>query len=269
MHMTLQRYNQIAIAIISTVAIIGVSALVCFAAFQGLSNHEPQGVAVRHTDKPKPKQNLVLCAPARVAGSAFQYVPVAMVVQRDADDTPYLSSPSRTVEADYQPRFGDCQLESYRAYGRIFNAVVRNVKTGEDRLLLSQPSQIDRLVLPRESCAKGEGTLPCNVLLWMIRPRDSNNDGLINGKDAIVAYLSDLSASNLQQVTPSESTVLENIWSPEDHSMIFQIRKDTNGDKQFTDEDGSDLIRVDFEKLTMGVALLSETTRKKLEEALR
>ncbi len=268
--MTLQRYNQIAIAVTSTVALMGILILIAFAIFQSLSHREPQGLAVRHDDKPKPKQNLVLCAPARVSGSEYEYIAVGAVVQRDADETPSMALRTYVASVDYgESKFADCGLSPLRHSGRIFNVVIRNVRTGEERMLLSQPGQIETLNVPGEKCDRGEGSLPCGWLLWTIRPADSNNDGLINGRDAVVAYVSELSAVDLKQVTPSDATVLSRVWSPEDHSLIFQIRRDTNGDKEFTDEDGSDLLRVDLEKPVMGVALLTDTTKKKLEEALR
>jgi len=267
--MTLQRYNQIAIAILTTAVLIGALVLGVCAIFSILKpQHAQEGVKVAaQANTQKPRQNLVLCMPATVPGSDYEYVPVGAVVERNAAKAPMIRSDLKAAEG-YSSTFGDCQFGAYNAGGRIYNAVVRNTRTGEERLLLNAPGQIAGLQVPDDKCKDGEGAMPCGMLLWSIRSADTNHDGLINGDDAVVAYSSDLAVSRLQQLTPDGATVLAQTWNLRDKRLVFQIRWDTNEDGRYTEEDGSELVETDATKPAMTKAALSREVTDKLKAGL-
>jgi hypothetical protein len=268
--MTLDRYNKIAIAVVSTTLLL---ALFIFGIFLGsnlFTRHETPGIVIGHAGRPKSKQVLVTCLPAYVSGSEFEYFPVAAVVIHDADEAPVVAAKS-LVSGSYSPgRFGEaCRFDEYGGSGRVFNVVVKNTSTGEERLLLKESAQVVSLTRPDAKCEEGAGDVPCATLLWTIRPADSNKDGIIDGRDAEVEFVSDLRASKLIQVTPSDSTSLSNIWLNKGNKLLFQIRRDANGDGRFTDEDGAEIIEVDLAYPTIGVSSLNADTINNLSSAIR
>jgi hypothetical protein len=264
--MTLQRYNQIAIAILSTLAFAGIAAIAVIAADNTFGKRDTQGISIGHSDRPKQKENLVLCLPEHVAGSDYEYFPVAAVVAADEHETPILAS-ARVFKYEYDAAFaGYCGRSGY---GRIFNVAVKNIRTQEERLLLAKPAQVVSLIVPDEKCKEGAGQLPCGTLLWTLRPTDTNKDGTIDYKDAAVAYLSGESAVELTQLTPLDTTFLSARWIAEQRTLLLQIRRDTNKDGQFTEEDGSEVTAVSLDHPAMGTPALKGEILKTLSAVLQ
>ena len=239
--MKLVRYNEIVMAIVGTLILLGLAAIPVFTLFTAFDRATPAGLAVGPSSGPKPKQNLVFCPALTEAGGAFQYIPVGLVVAEDADTDPLLNPGQSYNKGSF---YEGCGLESYNS-SRIFNVVVRDLKTGRQKLLLDNPGQIGSLDLPDAKCAQGEGVAPCGTLLWEIRMADSNGDGRINRRDTLTAYVSDLEVSKLRALTPPDVTLLQATWIARAGMWQFRMRSDVNGDGRYTDEDGSLLLETD------------------------
>ena len=78
----------------------------------------------------------------------------------------------------------------------------------------------------------GTEQLEPEYLFYKIIPQDTNEDGTLNGNDAILGYLSDLSGKNLQQITP-EKTQLQN-WEylPQQQLILLKIKRDSHKDEK-------------------------------------
>jgi hypothetical protein len=244
--MKLERYNQIAIAVLATSALVGALAMIVALLWPPPNGGGGSGVIVDPTARVEdaPPQNLVFCPPIVDPTGAIEYVAVGAVVATDSKLDPILvASQARSrYDGEY---FGSCEIGGYGAATRVFNVVVRDRATNEQRLLLAEPGLVVSVTVPAADCAAGQGPAPCGSLLWRIRPADTNGDGAINGLDAIVAYVSDLNARALQAVTPADATVLAVRWSAASARWYMQVRRDENRDGRYSDEDGAELLETD------------------------
>lgn len=264
--MRLDRYNQLVFALLGTVLLLGGVVLVGFLALSAMRPPPNAGVIVATRDGRKPQQNLVFCPPVTDATGAYQYIPVGAVDAEDSDRDPMVRMSSLASKESY---FGGCAIDGYGGARRIFNVVVRDLKIGDQRLLLEKTSQIEGLKVPEDKCSLGEGSSPCGFLLWEIRSQDTNKDGRINGDDALTAYVSDLSALSLRPMTPSDATLLASQWTPVAGSWQFRIRRDANNDGHFTDEDGSELLEAKVMADATSQPVIDETVLTRLKEAVK
>jgi hypothetical protein len=263
----LERYNQVVFALLGTGLLFGGLVLTVFLALSAVRSRPHPGVIVDGRNVQRPLQNLVFCPPVTDETGTHQYIPVGVVVASDADQDAVLRmGRSSSYKESY---VGACNIHEHGGASRIFNVVVRNLRTGEQRLLLSRPGQIDSLRIPDARCALGEGESPCGVLLWKIRSEDTNKDGRINYDDALVAYISDLSAHALRPMTPAEATTITAKWTPKAGKWHFQIRRDANSDGRYTEEDGSELLEAGVETPARAAAFIEESLMQRLREAAK
>jgi hypothetical protein len=253
-------------ALLGTGFLLGGVVLVGFLALSALRPAANSGVIVATHDGQKPQQNLVFCPPVTDSTGAYQYIPVGAVVAEDSDRDPMVRMDSFAAKHNY---FGDCAIEGYGGARRIFNVVVRDLKSGDQHLLLDKTSQIEGLRVPEDKCSSGEGRSPCGFILWEIRTQDTNKDGKINRDDVLTAYISDLSALSLRPMTPPEATLLASQWTPVAKAWHFQIRRDANNDGHFTDEDGSELLEAKVLADATSQPVIDETVLTRLKEAVK
>src|ERR1700722_17178304 len=90
------------------------------------------------------ERSLALCLPSVAPGTDWQYFPVAAVGGDAAGGTtPWTTNLSEA-----------CHLPEGSSQG-IFDVVIRNSSTNEQRLLLGHPGQILDMTLPDPACASG------------------------------------------------------------------------------------------------------------------
>src|SRR5262249_40217616 len=142
--------------IAGTGIVIGLLVITWHALDLGSRPRREPGVVVKPTkaDKPVPAQNLVFCPTLTDPTAAFQYVPVAVVVASDAERDPVIGMYAK--DKGYSSGEG-CGAVQYGGASRTFNVVIRDMASGEQRLLLDRPGQIMRIELPDQKCSAGEG----------------------------------------------------------------------------------------------------------------
>jgi len=263
----LARYNEIVLALAGTAFLLGLAAMAGFLLLASVGSRPQPGIIVNPAKVEKPAQNLVFCPPLTEASGSFQYIPVGVVVASDARRNPVLSQARITSSASRS--FSDCDIYRYGAASRTFNVVIRNMTTGEQRLLMDKPGQVASFELPAKKCSEGKGKTPCGSILWEIRTEDTNRDGTINEEDALVAFVSDLSASALKPLTSHDTTLLEAQWVPKAEKWQLQIRRDTNKDGRYTDEDGAELLETSTRSPSLAQPFLEESIMKTLNAAAR
>src|SRR5579862_57627 len=187
--MNLRRYNEMLFAVVVTAA--AVALLVHLLRF-GLHRHHEQRAGVTAAPAPPGRvsapvgagRSLALCLPSFAPGTDWQYLPVAAVgaVSAAAASTPWTTNLSEA-----------CHLNDGSFQG-IFDVVIRNSSTNEQRLLLGHPGQILDMTLPDAACGSGVGSVPCNTIFWLVRDRDTNQDGVVDARDETILYASDLAA---------------------------------------------------------------------------
>lgn len=271
--MNLKRYNDWLIAVAGT--LIAGSALVIISLElwrQHTYNRPPAGLIVdAPPGKPKPTQVLSQCGAVFVPGTDFQYIPVAAVVTDDSGNNASVSSLHQSsVSYDRAPGslLTSC-AGHYSVPYSIFNVVIRNAVTREQRLLLKTPAQVSGLFAPDAHCAEPEATVPCATLFWLIRDHDTNGDGVVNSEDAVGLYVSDLVATTLHRVSPVDATVLDWRWSARSGELQILVRHDVDHSGKFTDKDGTELIATKGPLWAEGTPVLEPTVISVLENAVR
>jgi hypothetical protein len=263
----LERYNQVAFALLATAAFIGGVAITAIAVWPHRGADAGPGVVLDAgtRDEPPPPQHLVFCTPIVDVAGMHEYVAVGAVVASDASLDPVL----QMNRARYDKiGFNGCDLRGYGGAARIFNVVVRDRATNEQRLLLQRPGLIVGVEVPTADCARGEGPAPCGAMLWQIRAADTNGDGTLNDLDALVAYVSDLDAAALVAVTPVDATVVAAQWSAASASWYFQVRRDANADGRYSDEDGVELLETATASPAMARPLIDQQILASLRAVL-
>jgi hypothetical protein len=225
--MNLRRYNEILFAVVVTAAaVVFVVHLLRF----GLHGHHEQRAGVPGASSPPGRslapagaeRSLALCLPSFAPGTDWQYFPVAAVggvPAAAAASTPWTTNLSEA-----------CQLPEGSSQS-IFNVVIRNSSTNEQRLLLGHPGQILDMTLPDLGCGSGVGPVPCNTIFWLVRDRDSNQDGVVDARDETILYASDLAARSLSRLSPPNSSVLDWIWNARSGEVLLQVQLATGGTK--------------------------------------
>jgi hypothetical protein len=226
--MNLRRYNEILFAVVVTGALI--FSIVHLIRWHTHGAHEQRsGAPTAGTAAKGPsalgsaQRSLALCLPSFVVGTDYQYFPVAAV--RAASDVAAGSAPAWTTNLSEA-----CHLPEGTSEG-IFEVVVRNSATNEQRLLLGHPGQILDMTLPDPGCATGAGSVPCNTIFWLVRDEDSNQDGVIDARDSTILYVSDLAARTLSRVSPKDSSVLDWMWNARSGEVLLQVQLASGGTK--------------------------------------
>jgi hypothetical protein len=225
--MNLRRYNEILFAVVITAAaVVFVVHLLRF----GLHGHHEKRAGV--TGAPSPpstglapagaERSLALCLPAFAPGTDWQYFPVAAV-----GAVPAAAAPGTPWTTDVSQA---CHLAEGSFQG-IFDVVIRNSSTNEQRLLLGHPGQILDMTLPDPACGSNVGPVPCNTIFWLLRERDSNQDGVVDARDETILYASDLAARYLSRLSPPDSSVLDWIWNSRSGEVLLQVQLATGGTK--------------------------------------
>ena len=109
--------------------------------------------------------------------------------------------------------------------------MIRNGSTNEQRLLLGRPGQIMDMTLPDAGCGSGVGQVPCNTIFWLVRERDSNQDGVVDAREETILYASDLAARSLSRLSPPDSSVLDWIWNARSGEVLLQVQLAAGGTK--------------------------------------
>jgi hypothetical protein len=225
--MNLRRYNEILFAVVVTAAaIVFVVHLLRF----GLNGYhgEPArvpGAPSPPSGNPAPagaERSLALCLPSFAPGNDWQYFPVAAVgavPAAAAASTPWTTS---LIESCHLPE---------GSFQGVIDVVIRNGSTNEQRLLLGHPGQILDMTLPDPGCGSSVGPVPCNTIFWLIRDRDSNQDGVVDARDETILYASDLAARSLSRLSPPGSSVLDWIWNARSGEVLLQVQLATGGTK--------------------------------------
>jgi len=223
--MNLRRYNEILFALVITAAAVGMVVYGLRFGWHGhIEGRAPPGRATTPDGKgvvlSGDERSLALCLPSVAPGTDWQYFPVAaMGREATGSSTPWTTNLSEA-----------CHLPEGTSQG-IFDVVIRNSSTNEQRLLLGHPGQILDMTLPDPACGSGAGSVPCNTIFWLVRDRDSNQDGAIDARDETILYVSDLAARSLSRVSPPDSSVLDWIWNARSGEVLLQVQLARGGTK--------------------------------------
>jgi hypothetical protein len=205
--MSLKRYNEILFALLGSGTVLAVLIALLGHPFGFRS---PPARLQTPTSNPTTAQQTLpsapaLCLPLLAARTDYQYFPVASSRMAADADT---AAPAGTLDFTQLCHF------PAGSSNRVFNVIVRNSATNEQRLVLNRPGQVLDVTLPDPDCASGTGPVPCGTVFWLIR------DG-----DAAVLYASDLAARELYRLSPQGASVLDWVWNSRSGEALIQVRR--------------------------------------------
>ncbi len=131
----------------------------------------------------------------------------------------------------------------------MYNLIFYRKQDGEAHLLLNKKAIITSFDLLEVKTANKPIT---RVWLYRIIDQDTNTDKKLNSADATIGYLSDLSGKNLQQITPNNTRIINWVVVPSQNAIFLKIIKDSDNDKKFTEEDNTNFVRVNLDKIGIG-----------------
>jgi hypothetical protein len=252
--MNLRRYNEVLFAVLMSGAVI---VAVAYGIHDWARWREERAADARMTHGPgaiptndMSGRSVAVCLPSFAAGTDFQYFPVASVrTQQEMTNGPIAAWTSNLGEA--------CHLGE-GVSGGIFDVVIRNSATNEQRLALNHPGQVLDMTLPDPACSSGAGSVPCATVFWLLRDEDSNQDGVVDARDNAVLYVSDLSAKQLFRLSPKDASVLDWVWNSRSGEVLMQIRRSAGG---------TEVVNARLQPPAPGISVVQAQTLEQLQRA--
>lgn len=167
-----------------------------------------------------------------------------------------------------------------------YNLIFYHKKTGESHLLLKNKALIDRYetlfndppaatsenppaTTPRQPKTETKKTAFLKQFrLFHLIDQDTNDNKRFDREDAIVGYLYNFTDKSLKQITPPNTQVLKWTLNDSQDELFITVRKDSDGNRKFTQEDELDFVRVNLNNPTIGTGLISQEIRSTLETIL-
>ncbi|MEM7726126.1 MAG: hypothetical protein AAF208_07090 [Cyanobacteria bacterium P01_A01_bin.45] len=146
-----------------------------------------------------------------------------------------------------------------------YNIIFYSKSSGETSLLLNKEAIIksfDFIEVTQEDSTQG-------FWIYKIIENDTNNDNMMNHKDAMIAYISDSSGKNLRKITPDNTQLIN--WSliPNQEEIIIKVLEDTDKDKNFSELDRATFLKVSLSKPQIGNEIIKDELEKKIKSYIK
>ncbi|NJK67779.1 MAG: hypothetical protein HC941_15700 [Microcoleus sp. SU_5_3] len=77
-----------------------------------------------------------------------------------------------------------------------------------------------------------------------------------------------MAGKSLQAITPPNTQLVSWIFDEKSGGIFITIRKDSDGDRKFTEKDPIDFVRVNVSKPSVGKEIVNVKTRQELQKIL-
>ncbi|MDZ8134874.1 MAG: hypothetical protein RM049_06175 [Nostoc sp. DedQUE04] len=225
---------------ITTIMIV---AALSFSCKSSVSKNAEQAKA---TEKPKPQQNLIYGDLIIKEQSDYLMIPVSLAEQNE----------DKGVDLNLSRSYEKARNN------QLYNIIFYQKQGGEAHLLLNKKAIVASFDLLEVKMVNKPTT---RVWLYKIIDQDTNIDKKLNSEDATIAYLSDLSGKNLQQITPNNTRIISWVVVPGQNAIFLKILKDSDNDKKFTKEDKTNFVRVNLDKIGMGTEIISDQIEQEIK----
>jgi hypothetical protein len=158
---------------------------------------------------------------------------------------------------------------SYYGRGPYYNLVFIHKKTGEAKSLLESKGFIEGVYFPEKDYRDKTKESPLTFLLYRIAMIDTNQDGVLNGKDALSGYISNADGASLVQITPENTKMEWWRYDSESKTLFVKVVNDSNKDKKFKWDDTEALLAVDMMSPKIGKEVISEDIKSKISKILK
>lgn len=158
---------------------------------------------------------------------------------------------------------------SFYGSGPYYNLVFIHKKTGETKPLLQKKGFIEGVYFPEKDYRDKAKVTPLTFLLYRIATTDTNQDGVLNGKDALTGYTSNVDGTNLVQITPENTKMDGWRYDSEAKTLFVKVVNDSNKDNKFKWDDTEALLAVDVLIPKVGKEVISEDIKSKISMILK
>lgn len=266
--MKIEKYNQIIWGVIGTAMVISIFLIIAGSTLSlFIGSQSQKGVRVRQSRKPeaasRTEEKAVYREPIITDYSEYVMIPVEVreISKGRIKDIGKYESLSRSY---YDNSYSKVSYIYYGFYGvRFHNVIFYNKNSGRSHLLLNKKAVISSFYFPYEK--ENEKDKPCKkFLLFGISDKDTNGDGIINEKDAIIGYVSDLVGQQLQQITPENTQLIDWRFDKNIDAIFVRVKKDSDNDKVFSDRDNISVLRINISNPSIGVEIISDQINKEV-----
>ncbi|MEG3925780.1 hypothetical protein [Microcoleus sp. D3_18a_C4] len=228
--------------------------------------------AQKKAEKPQPQ----IAYGDLIVDSESEYIMIPVILSSDEKES------GRDPISSKLSLYGDSRGSGMIGYNMIFY----NKSSGQSNILLNRKALISKFeyLLPKkdpenpsnqneqtnqlkQNPSKKVSSKPQNqLLLFHIIDSDTNTDGKLDDADAIVGYLSNLAGKSLQAITPPDTQLMSWVFDKKSDGIFVTIRKDSDGDRKFTEKDDIDFVRVNASQPKVGKEIIDGKTRQELQK---
>ena len=147
-------------------------------------------------------------------------------------------------------------------YPRYWNMLFYNSLTGKTNLLTETKMRISdfKCNIPKS------GSILRNRILFEIGDTDYNQDKILNFKDPIHLFTSNIDGSELTRLSPINENLEYYKIIPNSNKIIFKTKRDEDRDFDFDKEDQIIRYQIDLSDINSLVEVLSSSDRKLIEK---
>lgn len=211
-----------------------------------------------------------------------------LIVDRESE---YIMIP--VILSSDEKKYEDNPISSKLSFSRGrrmigYNMIFYNKTNGQSNILLNRKALISKFEYllgkqkpenpsnqngqtsqPKQNPSKKVSSKPQNqLLLFHIIDSDTNADGKLDDADAIIGYLSNLAGKSLQAITPPNTQLRSWVFDEKSGGIFVTIRKDSDGDRKFTEKDDIDFVRINVSKPNVGKEIIDGKTREELQKII-
>jgi hypothetical protein len=237
---------------------------ICVASHLGCADYEPQGLRVGPQHGRKVEAHPFYADPIVMPWSQYVMVPFWMHEPQTQAKMEFFSGSSQWSgsSADQAVSLGKAFGDYVMAAGHWNNLIFCERGSDRCKLLLDRPAVICRAYFP-QMITKGQA----EILLFGIADKDTNGDGYINARDAVVLYASQADGSHLTRLTPEGTQVTSIVDGGIPDVIYVRVLRDSNGDRQFVEgEDEAVILRVNLRSTGEGQEVIGEEAKRRVRE---
>lgn len=205
------------------------------------------GIRIEDQDTMQSKLRPVIGDPIFVPDSRMVIYPFAAEGDATEKSAWGISSGSLVMVGSAASGIGSYGKASGSSSLRWNNVIVYDPTANASRLLFDKPTLICHFYLPD----KERGPVFGKYLLYGVAQHDTNSDGMINDDDAVVLMATDLDGKVPPlRLSPADGQLVELAARKDDPSWLYYgVRRDSDGDKRFTNKDRIDPYRIQPEEV--------------------
>ncbi len=203
----------------------------------------------------------------------------------DLDSTDYLLIPlgmktlesqeNRGLRSKSSDEYNTEEIGNYRSFkynfysldfGNCNNIIFYNKKNDSTHLLLQKPAIISQFYFPYYD--KDYTGKKFWFILLGVRENDSNADGYLNSEDAERVYITDLTGTNMVQITPDNTQLIDWHIDIATNNILMKVRYDSNNDQKFNSFDEIDILKTSISVPEQSKKIISDDIKGKIKKIL-